>query len=489
MSKCIQEVVESCAALYSFSAAECMLALEVASSSSSKASKASKALRSSKLSSKSIPLPFLREHVNQDGCNGIIYNHGLFTQCKNGRETETMCNTCSTENCGTLEARMSADFKDPKGRRPSSYIAVLRKLKLTQEDAIQEAGKVNIELNELHFVEQEKVVKVKAVKVKVVKEVVVKVPKVKVVKEVVVKVPKVKVVKEVVVKEKVVKEKAVGRPKSTKRAIETVTVEDLFATLVSEEVDFCSDSESEFQFVDNEINIQQDRIVLIQETFEANQANQLKANVAVEKAEAELAKAVAKSVAKEQKKTDAKAESTERNQMHLADVEMKKLNTNEAKAAALVVAKQEKAAALAADKELKAAALVAAKQEKAAALLKEKESKALALVAAKQEKEAKSLATALAKQEKQEKSKPKSVSKTVVAVVAQHPVEEQPVKVSVKRMTISGVDYLISGANVLYFAETKEEAGIWNPVTESIDELPEESDDEEAEDDYESDEN
>ena len=564
MGKCIEEVVNSCAALYTFSASECLSTLLAEpSKSQAKSAKSSKPLKVK--TSKSFPLPFMREHVNEDGCNGIIFNHGLFTQCKNGRETETMCNTCSTENCGTLEARMSADFKDPKGRRPSSYIAVLRKLKLTQEQAIQEAGKVNIELNESHFVEQEKVVKVKAVKepkivkeklikepkivkekvvkVKAVKEVVVKEPKVKavkvpkekVVKEKVVKekVIKVKVVKEVVSKvakepkEKVVKEKA-GRPKSTKKAIETVTVEDLFASLVAEEVDFCSDEETELQTV----------ATVSRKEQELAAVKQVKADAAIEKAEAELEKAVAK----EQKKSDAKAESKERNEMHSEEVEQKKVAAIEGKALAAAAAKElkefaaaEKALATAADKELKAAALaektatlaadkeqkalaLAADKEqkalllaektaallkekeqkataaaearaldkelKAAALLKDKEQKAAALAEAKQ---LKTDALAAAKQLKADSAKPKT--KTVVAAVAQKAVEEQPVKVSVKRMTIEGVEYLISAANVLYFVSTREEAGLWNPVTETIDELPEESDNEEVEDDYESDTN
>jgi hypothetical protein len=541
MSKCIQEVVESCAALYSFSATECLQALQSspkAAKSQPKAAKVPKAKSAKAKATKSFPLPFMREHVNEDGCNGIIFNYGLFTQCKNGRTTETMCNACSTENCGTLEARMSADFKDPKGRRPSSYIAVLRKLKLTQEDAIQEAGKVNIELNELHFVEQEKVKAVpkeKVIKVKAVKEVVVKEPKVKavkvpkekvikvkVVKEVVVKEPKVKAVKvqkEKIVKEKVIKEKA-GRPKSTKKAMETVTVEDLFASLVAEEVDFCSDEETELQTV----------APVSRKEQELAAVKQAKADAAVEKAELDLEKAVAK----EQKKSDAKAESKERNEMHSEEVEQKKVAAIEGKALAAAAAKElkefataEKAAALALEKEQKALALALEKEQKALALLKDKEQKALALALEKEQKalllaektaalvkekeqkaaalvkdkeqkaaalaEAKQLkadALVTAKQLKADSAKPKPKTKTVVAAVAQtKPVEEQPVKVSVKRMTIEGVEYLISAANVLYFLDTREEAGLWNTVTETIDELPEESDNEEVEDDYESDTN
>ena len=564
MSKCIKEVVESCAALYSFSAVECMLALEVSKPLKVKASK-------------SIPLPFLREHVNEDGCNGIIFNHGLFTQCKNGRDTETLCNTCSIENCGTLEARMSADFKDPKGRRPSSYISVLRKLKLTQEQAIQEAGKVNIELNESHFLEQvkeqkvkaekvqkekivkEKVIKVKAVKVqkeKIVKEKVIKVKAekvqkekvVKVVKEVVakvkaVKVQKEKVVKEKVVKEKVQKEKAVGRPKSTKKAIETVTVEDLFASLVSAEI---SDGENEEQMITVTVSDDENEEQMITVTV----SEEVVVDKNESKAVAAAVAAAAKVVVKEQKKSEA----TERNNMHSEDLEAKKLvqiETKLIKTAAVAEAKEQKAAALVIEKEQKAALLVIAKQEKqekqekskpkkqekaallvaekqekqekaaalviiakqekeakALALAEEKEAKALALAEAKEAKEAKAAALVIAKQEKaaalvkekqekaaalviakQEKSKPKAAIKSVVAVVAQQSVEEPPVKVSVKRMTIDGKEYLKSNTNMLYFAESREEAGIWNPETETIDELPEESDNEEMEDDYDSDEN
>ena len=260
MERCVVEIVNGIASEYNFDADDCIKKLLSRPSSSSSKSSSSKSSKSKSL----VPLPFLREQVCESGCQGILFNHGLFTQCKNVRSSEAMCDTCSVENCGTVEGRMMEDFKDPKGRSPSSYISVLRKLKLTREDAETEAGKVNIELNDSHFVEQVKaikepkvkVVKEKVIKEKVIKEKPVKEPKVikekvikekvikeKVIKEKVIKEPKVikeKVIKEKVVKEKVIKEpkvikEKVGRPKSSKKATETVTVEDLFASLVADE--------------------------------------------------------------------------------------------------------------------------------------------------------------------------------------------------------------------------------------------------------------
>ena len=524
--RCVEEIVGACAAQYNFDASECMnMVLAPGSSRSSSKKSSSSSLK------KEIPLPFMREHVSELACQGIKFNHGLFTQCKNERANEILCITCAVTNCGTIESRMSADFKDSRGRRPSSYISVLRKLKLTQEDAMVEAGKVNILLNDSHFVEQVKEVKVKEpkvkeVKVKVIKEPkvkevkvkVIKEPKVKEVKVKVIKEPKVKEVKEKVVKEKVIKEpkvkevkvkvikepkvkevkEKVGRPKSSKNAIETVSVEDLFASLVAEE------EVAEEVFGQN--NEDEQALNLLREV---NITNDLKKVVTLKKAEL-------------------KAESKERKEMQLEEMEQKKIEKanqltfekeqKEQKALALTLEKEQKANQAALEKEQKALALTLEKEQKANQLAFEKEQKANQLAL---EKEQKALAAAAAKQEKAEalaldkelkaiakekvlaeakaakeaKAKPKVVAVAVAAVAVAAVaavaavVAEKPVKVTVKRVTIDGKEYLKSSNNMLYDAVTKEEAGIWNPVTESIDELPEESDDEEVEDDYESDSN
>jgi hypothetical protein len=116
----------------------------------------------------SFPLPFIKETVNLDGCQGLTYNRGLFTQClKDRMENGSYCKGCQSEadnnasgcpDCGTVENRLAADlyeFKDPSGRSPVSYVKVLNKLKLTTDFVVEEAGKLNIIIPNEHFVDEQ----------------------------------------------------------------------------------------------------------------------------------------------------------------------------------------------------------------------------------------------------------------------------------------------------------------------------------------------
>ena len=130
--------------------------------SSSKSAKASS--KKEKVSKNVFPFPFIKEIVNVDGCQGLAYNKGLFTQClKNRLENGLFCNGCQTEannnafhqpNCGTVETRLASElytFKDPNGRSPISYIIFLQKLNLSVNVAVEEAEKLNIIIPVEHF--------------------------------------------------------------------------------------------------------------------------------------------------------------------------------------------------------------------------------------------------------------------------------------------------------------------------------------------------
>ena len=124
----------------------------------------SKTLKKEKVSKVIFPLPFIKEYVNADCCQGLVFNRGLFTQClKNRLENGLFCNSCQTEanknafgqpNCGTVETRLASElyeFKDPNGRSPISYIIFLNKLNLTANTAVEEATKLNITIPIEHF--------------------------------------------------------------------------------------------------------------------------------------------------------------------------------------------------------------------------------------------------------------------------------------------------------------------------------------------------
>ena len=121
-------------------------------------------MKKEKVSKVVFPLPFIKEYVNVDCCQGLVFNRGLFTQClKNRLENGVFCNSCQTEanknefkqpNCGMVETRIASDlyaFKDPNGRSPISYLLFLNKLNLSINTAVEEATKLNITIPIEHF--------------------------------------------------------------------------------------------------------------------------------------------------------------------------------------------------------------------------------------------------------------------------------------------------------------------------------------------------
>ena len=111
--------------------------------------------------SKVIPLPWMGV-VNELHCNNIKFNHGLYTQCPGIKLENGFCKSCKevSSEYFTVEERLSqgAEYKDSKNRKPVQYGKLLKKMEISLEEAQEEAGKNNIELNEEIFkiVEAEK---------------------------------------------------------------------------------------------------------------------------------------------------------------------------------------------------------------------------------------------------------------------------------------------------------------------------------------------
>jgi hypothetical protein len=460
----------------------------------------------------SFPLPFIKERVNSDGCQGIAYDRGLFTQClKNRMENGLFCKGCQSEadnnasgcpDCGTVESRLVADlytFKDPNGRSPVSYVKVLNKLKLTTDFVVEEAGKLNIIIPNEHFVIIEKV--------------------------------------------KNPPSGSRGRPKKVGGTIEAEDVIDLFAKLscdtgydniLEESDDDKSVKTSKTKLSDEEKAIK--KAELEEERAQRKAERELKA--ANEKAEkeakrlAEIAEKEAKRLAEKAKKEAEKE--AEKEAKRLAEKDAEKDAEKEAEKAKKEAEKAEKEAKKEAERVEKAKkeAEKEAKKEAEKAEKAEKEAKRLAEIAKKEtekaekeakrlaeiaEKEAKRLAEIAEKEAKKEaekakkeaekeakrlaekETKGKGCKKTNKQVVKQDTPEvsvvkqdtsskvseekqtDPPTKVSVGRIQISGKSYLKSNDNILYDPDTKEEVGIWDPETKTIKDLPEEDEDEENE--------
>ena len=451
----------------------------------------------------SIPLPFVESMVKEDGCQGLAFNSGLFTQCQKIRMSQgSYCKGCQSEadfsasgipNNGSVEQRQACglmDFRDSKGRAPIAYSKIMEKSKLTREQVELEAGKLNIIIDDMHFVVEEK--KVEA-----------------------------------------------GRPKAAKKTVtvvESATVEDLFAQLVDEDSEdetatvLISSSEDEEE-VDTRSLEKGERDMMKESDLESKktekaiknaekealriaakeqriadelalkeakkmQLEEEKAQKLINDKQAKEAKIAADLLAKEQKiaaELAAKALVQQQKAQKLVDdalaKEEKKLQLEEEKAQKLIDAKLAKEAKIAADlatKEKRIADELVAKEQKKLQLEQDKaakdQKKANELAAKEQrianEKAAKE--TQSLKKMQQSKAEPK-----VAAVKAvEEPTAVSKTKVTVKRITIEGKQYLKTADNLLYDPETKEEMGIYDPEMNTIKELPDDDEDEVQEDGY-----
>ena len=386
------------------------------------------------------PMPFFAENVNSDGCQGLAYNRGLFTQCTKDRlETGDYCKGCQTEtdknpsgcpDCGNVSSRLDTglyEFKDTKGRKPTSYVKLLKKLNITLEQVSEETGKQGKTIPLEHLVVAEK---------------------------------------------KRAAATGRGRPKKV-NAVETddmSVVSDLFSKLSVEKK---------------------------QEEKEQEQKENNEEVVLEEEEEEEVLEC--ESPVKTKKPKLSEDEKAEKKRALEAEKEAKKLALEaekEAKAA-LEAEKAEKKRALEAEKE-------AEKAEKKRVLEAEKAEKKRLQEVEKAEKKEAEKAERLAKREaeKAQKKKPdkkvEKVEKVDDADETPPPVEPVPLPepepvpkntVKVSRIQIAGKSYLKTSNNLLYNPETKEEVGIWDPDTKTIKPLPEEEDEEEQEEEYDSDSN
>jgi hypothetical protein len=210
LEEIVKKSVEICAEKYKFDAEEAykLVGIEV-----SKSSKASKVSKGSETSVSNIPLPYNGE-LNEGKCIALRQNNGLYTQCTSNRRnvTSEFCKSCANmmqksgneiPEYGTIKMRQACgifEYVDPKGRKPIPYTKIMKKYKITEEQVLEEAGKLNITINPQHFVVPEESKRGRPSKEKE---------------------PKIKGVK--------------GRPKKSKKVIEVEgDHDDLFAALVAE---------------------------------------------------------------------------------------------------------------------------------------------------------------------------------------------------------------------------------------------------------------
>ena len=169
-SELSMRVVSECASRYNFDCDEAIRLLglsDISISSVERIERKSSVKRVKTIVAKpAFALPYNGECA-ADCCSALRQNNGLYTQCQIVVDGVKFCKQCQISadkndgipEYGTIEQRQAVDmfeYIDPKGRKQVHYTKVMKKLKLTQEQVLNEAGKFNINIHKNHFEEQEK---------------------------------------------------------------------------------------------------------------------------------------------------------------------------------------------------------------------------------------------------------------------------------------------------------------------------------------------
>jgi len=158
-----QRSIKACAEHYNFDAEEAVRLLGLINVKLARAKPVENKPKKEKVvvAKAAFPMPYNGE-FNDACCYALRQNSGLYTQCQAIRKNGDFCKQCQVlaaktdgvPEYGTIQMRQAVgifEYVDPKGRKPVAYTKVMKKYKITQEQALEEAGKFNININAEHF--------------------------------------------------------------------------------------------------------------------------------------------------------------------------------------------------------------------------------------------------------------------------------------------------------------------------------------------------
>jgi hypothetical protein len=120
--------------------------------------------REAKVFRSAFPLPYNGEY-DSEKCHALRQNQGLYTQCQLSKTNEKYCNQChklskksesGIPEYGTIETRKAAydsneEFVSPSGRKVTPYYKIMNKYNVNKETVEEEASKVGIKVNPIHY--------------------------------------------------------------------------------------------------------------------------------------------------------------------------------------------------------------------------------------------------------------------------------------------------------------------------------------------------
>ena len=169
MKELLRQAVVALSTWYSFDSADAIQRLNIEDTKlirKQMAKRGKSEKTADKVKKSEVPFPWDSSRVLLTGCQGLTYNHGLFTQC-GGKPSESgiFCKSCikdceknnsNVPSCGTVQMRLATDlmaFRDCKNRAPKPYMAVLQKLKISADVASAKAEELGLDIDLCHWEE------------------------------------------------------------------------------------------------------------------------------------------------------------------------------------------------------------------------------------------------------------------------------------------------------------------------------------------------
>ena len=165
IASCVREAVEYCASERNFDAEEMLNNMNLIDLVKKSKTVKSKTVKEKVVKEKTVkekclfPIPY-DGSLKEGCCSALRQNHGLYTQCETVVSDSDFCKKCGpTATYGTIKQRLEVGFmeyRDPKGKSPTPFEKIMKKLKISRSDVEVEAGRLNIVINDIHFIQEER---------------------------------------------------------------------------------------------------------------------------------------------------------------------------------------------------------------------------------------------------------------------------------------------------------------------------------------------
>jgi len=160
----MRKAIRECSREYGFDEEEALVRLKIEELRIREKGKVKGKEKGNKKEKSKYPLPYNNEY-DRECCEALRLNQGLYTQCENKKEEgEMYCKYCEKRKdgempeYGTIHMRIEKNimgYVDPKGRKPTAYTKIMKRLNITKEEVQEEAEKRGKSIDEVHFEEVE----------------------------------------------------------------------------------------------------------------------------------------------------------------------------------------------------------------------------------------------------------------------------------------------------------------------------------------------